>query len=267
MAGLTDDVIVNDMSFRALGLVLKHFEDVPPEVKTEIIDIPFGENMDVTDAFGDVAFTDRTHKFEWLVLNVTGGRDGFMRFVSSLFAKLHGKRTTYTLSFDPDYTYVGRWSIKSYEWYGNGFGAVSMEVDTAPWKLKGIVSDTFCAYPRTVRKYANGQKPARPIVTALVDTKVISNGNSMIFKPGTHTSSGFTLKMGENTVEFNAVSDFDWSVGEDGVLYASDELISYDESTQTVTIADELVELFTDVVLVLNDSAPIVNVKYDWKDL
>lgn len=267
MAKLTDDVIIGDMSFRSLGLVLKHFEDVPPNAKIELIDIPFGEDIDVTNAFGDTAFSNRTHKFEWLALNVGGGRDDFMRFVSSLSTKIHGTRTAYKLSFDPDYTYVGRWSVKSYEWYGNGFGSISMEVDTSPWKIKGLMTDTFCAYPSVTREYMNGRKFARPVVTTFIDTHVVSNGKSSIFKPGKHTSSNFMLHMGKNTAKFTATGSFKWSAGEDAILYVDDQSIDYDQSTRTITIADELVEQFTDSTLMLNNSAPIVQVEYDWKDL
>lgn len=267
MAKLTDDVIIGDMSFKSLGLVLKHFEDVPPDAKIEVIDIPFGENVDVTNAFGDTAFSNRTHKFEWLAINVGDGHDDFMQFVSSLSAKVHGVRTAYKLSFDPDYTYVGRWSIKSYEWHGNGFGSISMEVDVSPWKIKGHVVDTFCAYPPVIREYMNGRKFARPVVTTFVDTTVVSNGKSSNFKPGKHTSSNFMLYTGKNTAKFTATGSFKWSVGENATLHIDDQSINYDPSTQTVTIADELIEQFANSTLTLNNSAPIVTVEYDWKDL
>lgn len=247
---------------KTYGLVVKHFEAEPPEPKTEVVEIPFGEDVDITDAFGEVAFSPYTMEIEFLALC---GGDEFRGLVSEIMATVHGQRSTFELSNDPGYTYQGRFRVTDPDYSDKLFGAFTLEVDVDPWKIKPDREYTFNAYPAVMRTFESGRKTVRPEVTTKQDVYVTFKGKRETFPEGTHSSANLAFTWGMNTATFQCK---DWWFYQTGnTLVVNDPYISYDKATETVTLADEIIKAFNPPVLTIDDSKQMVTVKYSWRDI
>lgn len=244
------------------GLVVKHFEDEPPEPKTEVVEIPFGEDVDITDAFGEVNFSPYTMTIDFLALC---GGDEFRELLSEIKARVHGQRSVFELSMDPGYTYQGRFKVTDPDYSDKHFGSFSLEVEVDPWKIKPDREYTFNAYPAVTRTFESGRKTVRPEVTTLQDVYVTFKGERETFPEGTHSSANLAFTWGTNSVTFQA-KDW-WFYQQGNTLVVNDPYISYDAETETITLADEIIEAFSSPVLTLDDSKQYVTVRYSWRDI
>lgn len=247
---------------KTYNLIIEHFEEEPPEPKTEVVEIPFGEDIDITDAFGEVNFSGRTQKIDFLAFC---GGDEFHDLMSQIMALLHGQRSTYELSFDPGFTYQGRWRITDQDFSDKRFGRFSVEIDCDPWKIKPDREYTFNAYPAVTKIFDSGRKTVRPEVTTQQDVYVTFKGMTETFAKGTHSSANLAFTWGENTATFKC-KDW-WFYQQGNTLVINDPYISYDVETGTITLADEIIEAFNSPVLTLDDSKQMVTVKYLWRDI
>lgn len=243
-------------------LVIKHFESNPPEPKTEKVEIPFGEDIDITDAFGEIAFSNRTMTVDFLAL--CGGEE-FYTLISTLTSTIHGKRLTFELSQDPGYTYQGRFSITDTDYSDSLFGSFTVEIDVDPWKIMPDRTYTFNAYPAVTKTFESGRKTVRPEVTTKQDVYVTFKGEKETFPSGTHSSANLVFTWGSNTATFQCK---DWWFYQTGnTLVVNDPYISYDAATETITLADEIISSFKSPTLTLDDSKQMVTVHYQWRDI
>lgn len=258
-----DEVTFGDTPLCATyNLIIAHFEETAPEPKTEVVSIPFGEDIDITDAFGEVAFSHRTQTIEFLAM--CGGHE-FRRLMSTILAAIHGVRTTYELSIDPGYTYQGRWQVTSQDFTDNKFGKFTVQIDVDPWKIQPDREYTFNAYPAVTKTFESGRKTVRPEVTTRQDVYVTFNGKRETFSEGTHSSANLAFTWGENTVTFQC-SDW-WFYQTGNTLVVNDPYISYDAATETITLADEIISSFNSPILTLDDSKQMVTIHYQWRDI
>ena len=82
----------------------------PPAVKTKYVDLP-GANgsIDLTDTLtGSPAYENRQGTFEFYVIN---GYGNWAERYSEIMSYLHGRRMRAVLEDDPDYYYIGRFSV------------------------------------------------------------------------------------------------------------------------------------------------------------
>lgn len=258
-----DEVVFGTVPLCATyNLVVKHFEEDPPDPKTEKVEIPFGEDVDITDAFGEVAFSNRSMTIDFLAMC---GGDEFRALVSEIMAMLHGQRSTFELSQDPDYTYQGRFQMTDVDYSDSRFGSFSLEVDVDPWKIRPDREYTFNAYPAVTRTFESGRKTVRPEVTTLQDVYVTFKGETETFPEGTHSSVNLAFTWGSNPVTFRCK---DWWFYQTGnTLVVNDPYISYEAGTETIVLADEIISAFSSPTLTLDDSKQMVTVRYSWRDI
>lgn len=88
----------------------------PATPKTRYIDIPGGNgSIDLTDALtGRVSFSNREGSFEFYVLNDYPGYN-WADIYHAVSNYLHGQEMKMTLEDDPDYYYLGRFSINTWK--------------------------------------------------------------------------------------------------------------------------------------------------------
>ena len=258
-----DEVTINGIDMcSTYGLIIKHFEEEPPEPKTEVVEIPFGEDVDITDTFGEVNFSPYVMMIEFLALC---GGDEFKALMSEVKAQFHGQRLTFALSWDPGYTYQGRFRVTDPDYSDKQFGAFTLEVDVDPWKIMPDRVYAFNAYPAVTKTFESGRKTVRPEVTTLQDVYVGFKGERETFPAGTHSSAHLAFTWGMNQVTFQA-KDW-WFFQQGNTLVVNDPYVSYDQATETITFADEIIEAFSSPTLTLDDSKQMVTVKYSWRDI
>lgn len=258
-----DEVTFGDIDLCSkFDLVLAHFEEVPPEPKTEKVSIPFGEDIDITDAFGEIAFSSRKQRIDFLCMH---GGDEFRKTMSEFMSVVHGQRSSYELSTDPGYTYSGRWSVTDQDFTNSMFGKFTVEIDVDPWKVKPDREYTFNAYPAVTKEFESGRKTTRPEVTTKQDVYITFNGERETFQEGTHSSANLAFTVGINSVKFEASSWYFYQTG--NTLVVNDEYISYEKETGSIILADEIISAFSSPTLTLDDSKQMVTVRYSWKDI
>lgn len=89
-----------------LGLVYSSFSETLPVPKVNLVKIPYGTDIDITEALGSVAYGTGTHVLTFLVYGSTEAAR--LQKKDAAIALLHGKRATYTLSWQQGVAYTGR---------------------------------------------------------------------------------------------------------------------------------------------------------------
>lgn len=115
------------------GASLIDFAEELPQPKVIKVPIPAGIDLDITDAFGAVGYTNGKHDISLLVQ----GADEVERMerVRGLIAYLHGQMMDYALSWDEGYNYTGRFFVKV-ERVVDYASRVIVSIDHKPFKSK-----------------------------------------------------------------------------------------------------------------------------------
>lgn len=88
------------------GLVYLSFSETLPTPKTSFVSVPYGSDIDLTEALGSVTYGTGTHVLTFLAYGATEAQR--LSKVSAAVKLMHGKRASYSLSWQPNATYTGR---------------------------------------------------------------------------------------------------------------------------------------------------------------
>lgn len=157
-------------SYADFGLILQNQEIGEPTPQTHFIKVPYrnGE-LDLTEAFGEVAFDDRTNIFTFEYL---GNNDGWRATLSAFKNYVHGRR--HKIFNETNYYWVGRCNVKASK-SSKGIYTITVECKCEPYKYKlnqtivEIVATTEVLY--TV---INDRKTVTPKITVLSGEPIIS---------------------------------------------------------------------------------------------
>ncbi|MCD8158984.1 MAG: hypothetical protein LUD77_08840 [Clostridiales bacterium] len=105
---------------------------VPPEVKTNYIDLPGGNgSIDLSESLtGYPVYENRTGSFKFYVMN---GYAEWQGRYSDIMSYLHGQRMKAVLADDPDWYYYGRFSVKGWE-SGDTWSEIEIGYEVEPYK-------------------------------------------------------------------------------------------------------------------------------------
>lgn len=258
----------------------------PPEPKTHAIEIKGADGaLDLTEALtGDVQYSNRSQSFVMYSFNDNHFEDT-KRKVSNF---LHGKAFDYVLTFDPGYTYHGRFSITEYSHamysYPGIVGAISIDIDADPYKFKEKKVYKINAAGGVKIPFSSGRKPVRPTVEVARETLVSFYGMETLLQAGTWRLNNVVFHEGDNVMYINSY------LGEGDVLiddHDTDTIATYADtmisdllwktdkkvSMKISERGDDIIKPFqNDSILttVYSESADedyYVYVTYDWKDL
>lgn len=181
----------------------------PPEPKFYRIDIPGGNGViDLTESLaGDVLFSNRSQDFTFKVIYP----NDFERIKTRLSNFLHGKAYDYTLSFDPGYTYHGRFTVSSYahDALAKGIlGDIQVHIDADPYKMKEPM--VYRLNANTGRKYYfnSGRMPVRPVIETTQPTTVVFKGERTNIGVGTFRLNKVLFTEGINELYINTYELF-----------------------------------------------------------
>ena len=177
--------------------LLDGFTLSPPAPKTYTVDIPGGDGcVDVTEAImGDVSFEDRQMSFTFLVVRP----ESFEATKTAVAGFLHGRRFDFELSWDPGYTYTGRFSVS--EWYAEmHHGQIKVDVDAEPYKLREHRRVRVAAGGGRAVTLACGRKRQCPTFECASECLVSCNGATARLQPGTWRAPALWLEQGANTL-------------------------------------------------------------------
>ena len=184
------------------GLEIESFEETPPAPKTYVVDVPGGQDIDLTEALtGHTAYSNRRLT---LSLLYWWGERGFMEVATDLKTLLHGMRSEFTLSWDPGYTYTGRASVTALEFIPRNRFRMTVEIDAEPWKLREVHTTTVSAVGGVIVHCQGGRRPVHPLITCNYPVTVDFEGAEFTVPAGqTYRMADVTLTEGDNAIWLN----------------------------------------------------------------
>ena len=280
----------------AYGLVMLDSSTFsPPDVKTYTVDIPGGNGViDLTEALtGDVAYERREQEMEFAC-----EEDGdWMDTLRKVQGFLHGRAYDYRLSFDPGYTYHGRFAVTSTthvgKW-GESVGHIVVKVAADPYKLKEHCSYRLNATGGRMYRFESGRRPVHPTIECESVCFVTWDGETITVPAGTYRLNDVVFREGWNDLYVNSgrIWAETWADvgkgGKDVMTWAQASAYNWDDvqrlgvgdsvgvpqawaDLSDATWADEAAKTWADVDYrrtedyLLGDST--VYLTYDWEDL
>ena len=109
----------------------------PPQPNIRLLNIPGKSgSLDVTEAYGQVVYADRTGSFEFYVDHEAKPKiwEDWAEAYTTILNYLHGKKFHAVMEDDPDYYYEGRFNVN--EWRSNpNFSTIVINYTVAPFKM------------------------------------------------------------------------------------------------------------------------------------
>lgn len=200
-------------SFYDLNLILSSVEIAPASPKTNYVDIPGADGaLDLTEAHGEVKYSDRTHKFT-LTMNPADdlSEAAWEAKKTEVSNRLNGRACRITLDKDPDYFWQGRCVVDSYK-SNKRLRQFVVAARVRPYKYKQtetVVSVCLDDYvdntsgaimiPDVPITLKNARKSVCPSITCTKDdTQIEFNGDFYKFSAGTHKNLNIRLVEGDN---------------------------------------------------------------------
>lgn len=190
-------------SFWDLDLILASAIIPPASPKESYIDIP-GANgsIDMTEAHGEVKYSDRTATFTFHMKPTGDLSDAAWEAKKTEISnRLNGLRCNIALDKDPDYYWQGRCKVNEHT-STKKQRKIVVGARLAPYKLKKDVtriSANLTANPVEIT-LTNARKPVSPTITCTGNTKLVFDGIEYNFSAGTCKILDIQLKEGETTV-------------------------------------------------------------------
>lgn len=282
-----DEIVFDGVKLcETFGMILRHYVETPPAPKEINVSVKGGDDIDLTDALGEVAYSNRKQTFEFLCMS--SGHE-FIEQLTKLKSLLHGRRAEYQLSWEEGYTFEGRFRVSAYRYDNRHHGYVTLIANSSPWKVKEKVSLSLSAVGGKVYRFQSGRRIQQPTVTCEQTTTFVSEGKKTIVGAGKWRLNDVMLHEGWNEVYINTypVQSTLWSdIGEGGdyeLTWASAASMRWDEVQRLATEGDVIDKSWSDLASVKwselatqtwaqqrykPDASPSkVIFEYEWEDL
>lgn len=184
-------------SYNDFGLILRPKERPFPSPKTNYVSIDGADgDLDLTTSLtGDVKYENIPYSLEFTL------KDKRVDWETTLFnlsTYLHGKKMNLTFSEDPDYYYVGRYTLNPLTSDKN-VGLLSIDCILEPYRLKKTETIKTITGTGTLT-LSNSRKWVMPIITSTSSMEFTFEGKSFVVN-GTLQSPDIILKEGNSTIE------------------------------------------------------------------
>lgn len=178
----------NIHSFYDLNLILSKVEIDPASPKTTYINIPGADgSLDLTEAHGEVKYSDRKAKFTF-TMNPAGNlsETAWEEKKMEVSNRLNGRAFKITLDKDPDYYWQGRCKIDDYK-SSKRVRQFVISATLRPYKLKQstTVAEFKVAEEEQTISILNGRKSVSPSIFCAGNVKIVFNGNVFDLNAGT----------------------------------------------------------------------------------
>lgn len=180
----------------------------PPQPKTMTVDIPGGNGViDLTDSLiGGPVYENREQSFTFAIIDI-GQQETFEQIKTKVSNFLHGKMFNYQLTFDPGYTYHGRFSIEDYshQAFPSGIlGMFTVKVTADPYKSKGEKTYRLNAVGGQMYHLESGRKPVHPVIEVPKVCKIVFKNKITEVGTGTFRLNDVVFEQGVNDIYINS---------------------------------------------------------------
>ena len=159
---------------------------VPPAPKTFFVDIPGGNGaVDLTDSLlGEPVYSNREGAFEFIVANDYW--PSWIDCYTEIMEYLHGKRMEAILEDEPEYSYIGRFSVS--DWTSNTDGTwsnISIDYVVDPFKYKQEETKTYTVSQGTIKSIpiAVDKAPIVPTLRSTAEMEVKFGKETFVLPP------------------------------------------------------------------------------------
>ena len=228
------------------GLLLTNETELgTAEPKTYTVDIPGGNGViDLTDALADDVVYD-TREISLVLIAET---DDYTTLRNDVYNALHGQRKEFSFSFDPEYTYTGRFNVEEITKIGFDFVQVNITVTADPYKSKGTQTYKLNATGGKLYRFESGRCKVRPVIecSQVCFVRALPDGNETIIPAGTYRLNDVLFTQGFNELWINTQKfwDITWDEIKEGGQFAKtwadlanlrwDEVQMLGQDTETV---------------------------------
>ena len=191
-------------SLQDLNLILSAVEISPAVPKTVYVDIPGADgSLDLTEAHGEVKYSDRTHKLTF-TMNPAGGLSeaAWEAKKTEVSNCLNGRACKITLDKDPGYYWQGRCNVDSYK-SNKRLRQFVVAARVRPYKFKKNETSVTFSLSSTAKTVSiqNSRRSVCPVITCTnANTKIVFNGNTFNFNAGQHQNLNIRFIEGINQV-------------------------------------------------------------------
>ncbi len=168
--------------------------------------------------FGDVSYGVREQSFTFILPYP----QDFERTKREMMNMLHGREFDYSFSFDPEYTYHGKFEIDEHytEFH---IGYIKLNVTAEPFKTKNSNIYRLNAAGGVMYVFESGRMPVRPQVDCATPTSFTFNGETTEVGAGSYYLNNVLFTEGENWLYVNSLKTYttEWSYlakGADGAM-------------------------------------------------
>ena len=184
-------------SYTDFNLILRPKERPFPAPKIKTVSIEGGDgDLDLTTALtGDVKYENISYSLDFTLKDK---RMDWEKTLLELSTYLHGKKMPLTFSEDPDYYYVGRYTLNPLTSDKN-VGLLSIDCILEPYRLKKAETVKTITGVGTLT-LTNTRKWVMPTITSSESMEFTFEGKAFTVN-GTLQSPDIILKEGNNTIE------------------------------------------------------------------
>lgn len=184
-------------SYNDFGLILRPKERPFPSPKTNYVSIEGGDgDLDLTTSLtGDVKYENISYSLEFTLKDK---REDWETTLLNLSTYLHGKKMNLTFSEDPNWYYVGRYTLNPLTSDKN-VGLLSIDCILEPYRLKKTETIKTITGTGTLT-LSNTRKWVMPKITSTSNMQFIFEGKTFSVN-GTLQSPDIILKEGNNLIE------------------------------------------------------------------
>jgi len=184
-------------SYNDFGLILRPKTRPFPIPKTNYVSIEGRDgDLDLTTSLtGDVKYENISYSLEFTLKDK---RADWETTMLNLTTYLHGKKMNLTFSDDPNYYYVGRFTLNELASERN-IGLLSIECNLEPYRLKKTETVKTITGTGTLI-LTNERKWVMPVITSTSSMEFTFEGKNIVVN-GTLQSPDIILKEGDNTIE------------------------------------------------------------------
>lgn len=184
-------------SYNDFGLILRPKERPFPSPKTNYVSIEGGDgDLDLTTSLtNDVKYENISYSLEFTLKDK---REDWETTLFNLSTYLHGKKMPLTFSEDPDWYYVGRYTLNPLTSDKN-VGLLSIDCILEPYRLKKNETIKTITGVGTLT-LTNSRKWVMPIITSTSNMQFVFEGKTFSVN-GTLQSPDIILKEGNNLIE------------------------------------------------------------------
>lgn len=191
-------------SFRDFNLILSGVKIPPASPRENYVDIP-GANgsVDLTEAFGEVKYQDRTGVTFTFYMNPAGdlSENAWEAKKTEISNRLNGLRCNIVLDADPDYFWSGRCKVNELS-FNKKLRKIVVGARLAPYKAKINETRVTVSLTKSTQEVTltNARKKVCPTIICTGGATLTVAGAEYVLSEGTHKLLDFQLSEGETTV-------------------------------------------------------------------